>query len=119
MELKIYTDETMTEIREVKTCSRIKIPYRVGQYVINLISNMDLKDNDKVLHAVLDSEKQITAVVQATFGLKDEDLEYVDLMELGDVAKEIVGYVVQKMADMGIRIEGVAENFLTATAATI
>ena len=119
MELKIYTDASMTEVREIKRCARIKIPYRVAQYVVKIISDMDMKDNDKILRTVLESEKQLTAIVQATFGLQDEDLEHVDFMELGDVAKEIITFVVQKMADMGIRIDGPAENFLSATAATI
>ena len=119
MELKIYTDDTFTEVREIKKCDKIKIPYRVAQHVVKLITGMDLKDNDKILHAILDSEEQVTAVVRATFGLRDEDLEFVDFMALGEVAKEIISYVVQKMADMGIRIAGPAENFLTATAATI
>ena len=110
MKLKIYTDETFTEVREERTAERMRIPYRVGQYVVNVISTMDLKDDQEVLHRVLDSEEQITSVVRATFGLKDEDLDGVDMMELADLAKEIIGFVVNKMAELGLGGEDTDPN---------
>lgn len=113
LKLKVYTDDTYTEVREVREAERIRIPYRVAQYVVNLIPTLDLRDGESILHHVLSSEEEITKVVRATFGLKEDDLEYIDTMELTDVAREITGFVMQKLADMGIRLGGNSENFQT------
>lgn len=104
MKLTIFADESFTEVREVRERDRMKIPYRVGEYVVAAISEVDLNNDEQIIKKVLDSAEQITAVVRATFGLTDEDLDHVDMMELADLGREIIGYVVQKMADMGVRI---------------
>ena len=102
MKLKIYTDASFCDVREVREVPRLKIPYRVGQYVVKMIQDLDLTDVDKIFHAVLDAEEQLTMVVRATFGLTDEDLDCIDVMELADTAKEIVGFVMGKMSELGI-----------------
>ena len=110
MKLTIYTDETFTDVREVKECERIKIPYRVGQYVVQLIPKLDLNDDQKVLDQVLQSEEHITSIVRATFGLKEEDLDYIDLLELTDAAKQIIEYVAGKRAELGVSVGGSDPN---------
>lgn len=102
MKLTIYTDPSFREVREVREVPRIRVPYRVGQHVVKLIQDLDLTDNVAILRKALGTEEQITAVVCATFGLADEDLDCVDAMELADTAKEIVAYVVDKMAELGV-----------------
>lgn len=114
MRITIYQDDTYTDIRETRECDRIKVPFRVGQYVINTLSKLDYKDEQKVLSAILESEEQITKVVKATFGLTDDDLETVDVMELGDVAKEIINFVLSKVAEMGVDFD--PNSLLRATA---
>lgn len=108
MKLTIYTDESMSAVREVREVARMKIPYRTGQHVINMLENLDLENmsGEAVLGMVLKNEYHLTRVVRATFGLAEEDLECVDVVELGDLAREIVSYVVQKMADLGISLGG-------------
>lgn len=113
MKLTIYTDPSFREVREVREVPRIRIPYRVGQHVVNLIANADLTDDQQILRAALGSEAQITAVVCATFGLTDEDLDHVDTMELADTAQEIIDYVVNKMAEMGVSLGGNDPNAQT------
>lgn len=113
MRITIYQDDTYTEIRETRECERIKIPYRVGQYVVNIMSKIDYTDEKKIIGAVLDSEEQITKIVKATFGLTDDDLETVDMMELGDVTKDIINFVLAKIAEMGIDVD---PNSLTRAA---
>lgn len=117
MKLNIYTDETFTEVREVREVERMRIPYRVGQHVVKIIQTVDLKDDQAVLHKVLESEEQVTAVVRATFGLTDEDLAGVDMMELADLAREIIGFVVNKMAELGVGAEDSSPNGQTLAAA--
>jgi hypothetical protein len=104
MKLNIYTDASFCEVREVREVPRIKIPYRVGQYVVKMIQDLDLKNKDKVFSTVLGAEDQVTMVVRATFGLTDEDLDCVDLMELADLAKEIFNFVLGKMSELGVGV---------------
>ena len=120
MRLNIYTDESFNEVREIRERDRMKIPYRVGQHVINTLSMLDLNNDQEVLHTLLESEKQITAVVRATFSLTDEELDYVDVMEMADLAKEIVAFVVTKMADLGLGLgtEGADPNAKMPAATT-
>ena len=108
MKLTIYTDESMTDVREVREVPRMKIPYRTATAVLNMLGDLDLEKMNEtaILGMVLKNERHLTAVVRATFGLAEEDLERIDIVELGDLAREIVAYVVQKMADLGIDLGG-------------
>lgn len=110
MELRIYTDETFSEVREVRQRDRIKIPYRVAQYVVKLIPALDLNDDQRVLTQVLESEEYITAIVRATFGLRDEDLDYIDIVDLTDAAQQIIAYVSSKMAELGVSVGAADPN---------
>lgn len=110
MKLTIFTDETFKDVREVRECARMKIPYRTSKEVIKLIQSMDLKDDEKILHTLLDSEEHVTAIVRATFGLDEEDLAYIDAVELADLGREILGFVVKKMADLGMDAEAFLPN---------
>ena len=101
LKLTIYTDDTYTAEREVRTAEKMKIPYRVGQYVIKAVAGLDLNDDKAVLAKLLESEEQITAVVRATFGLTDEDLDHVDLLELSELAGQIIDFVLSKINDLG------------------
>lgn len=105
MRLTIYQDDTYTDVRETREADRLKVPFRVGQYVINTVSGLDLTDDQRIIEAVVNSEEQITKIVKATFGLTDADLETVDAIELGDVAKEIIGFVLGKIAELGVNAD--------------
>ena len=101
MRLTIYQDDTFTDIRETRECDKIKIPYRVGQYVINIMGKIDYTDEKQLVDAVLDSEEQITKIVKATFGLTEDDLETVDLAELYETARQIINFVLSKFTELG------------------
>lgn len=122
MKLTIYTDESMTEVREVREVPRMKIPYRTATAVMNMLGDLDLENMNEmaILGMVLKNEYHLTRVVRATFGLDESDLDFVDVVEMGDLAKDIVAYVVQKMADLGIDLGGDsdpnAQELATATA---
>ncbi len=120
MKLTIYTDGSMTQAREVREVPRMKIPYRTATAVLNMLAGLDLENMNEmaILGMVLNNEKHITAVVRATFGLAEEDLEYIDVVEMGDLAKEIVAYVVQKMADLGVSLGDNDPNAKTLAQAT-
>lgn len=105
MRITIYQDDSFTEIRETREADRLKVPFRVGQYVINVMSKIDYKDEEQIIGAIMDSEEQITKIVKATFGLTDADLETVDVVELGEVAKEIINFVLAKIAELGVNVD--------------
>lgn len=104
MKLKIYTDESLTEVREEREVPRMKIPYRTADAVLDMLADLDLENmnNTAVLGMVLKNKHHLTAVVRATFGLTEDDLALVDIMELGDLAKEIIRFVLEKMAELGV-----------------
>ena len=102
LKLNSYTDETYTEVRETRERERVKIPYSVTKYVLGALQDLDFNDGDKVLRRVLASEEQLTLVVRATFGLTVEDLDFVDTLEMADTATQIINFVIDKMAELGI-----------------
>lgn len=108
MKLTIYTDESMTAVREVREVPRMKIPYRTGDAVTDMLADLDLDKMSEtaIFGMVLKNKHHITAVVRATFGLSEEDLAYIDLMELGDVAKEIIAHVIGELAKLGVSFGG-------------
>ena len=103
MKLKIYTDNTLSEVKEVRDVPRIKVPYRTAEAVMDMLDELgDLKNINgfNALTVALKNRRHLTVVVRATFGLTDEELECVDMMELGDVANEITGYVMSKIESL-------------------
>lgn len=112
MKLKIYTDEKLITVREEREVPRMKIPYRTADAVLDMLADLDMENMNEmaVLGMVLQNKKHITAIVQATFALPDEDLGCIDLMELGDLAKEIIAFVFEKMAELGVDVGGTDPN---------
>lgn len=104
MKLKIYTDESLSQVREEREVPRMKIPYRTADAVLDMLSDLDLENLDeyKVLNMVLKNKNHLTTIVRATFGLSEDDLACIDLLELSDLAKEIMRFVVEKMAELGV-----------------
>jgi len=104
MKLKIYTDESLTQVREEREVPRMKVPYRTADAVLDMLSDLDFENLDeyKVLKMVLKNKKHLTTVVRATFGLSEDELACIDLLELGDLAREIIRFVVEKMAELGV-----------------
>lgn len=108
MKLKIYTDESLTQVREEREVPRMKVPYRTADAVLDMLSDLDFENLDeyKVINLVLKNKKHLTTVVRATFGLTEDDLACIDLLELGDLAREIIRFVVEKMAELGVGESG-------------
>lgn len=104
MKLKIYTDESLSQVREEREVPRMKVPYRTADAVLDMLSDLDFENLDeyKVINLVLKNKKHLTTVVRATFGLSEDDLACIDLLELGDLAREIIRFVVEKMAELGV-----------------
>lgn len=110
MKLTIYENELFNSVREVREVPRMKIPFRTAEAVAVQLSELDLTDEMEMVRVVLKNVKHITAVVQATFALPDEDLPLIDVMELGELAKEIIQYVIGKMTELGDGVEDDGPN---------
>lgn len=104
MKLNIYTDDTFREVREVKEAERMKIPFRVARHVARLLPTLSSYDKKEIPFIICENEDQVAAIIQATFGLSEEDLDHVETLELGDLAKEIIQYVIEKMNELGVRL---------------
>lgn len=103
MKLKIYTDESLAQVREEREVPRMKIPYRTADAVLEMLGDLDFDNLDeyKVLKLMLKNKNHLNTIVRATFGLSEDDLACVDVMDLGDLARDIISYVVEKMAALG------------------
>jgi hypothetical protein len=103
LELKIYKDEFLTEVQETRKVEGMKIPYRTADAVTDMLADLDLDKMSEmaVFGMVLKNKHHITTVVRATFGLSDDELARVDIMEMYGLAKQIVQYVMGQMATLG------------------
>ena len=103
LELKIYKDEYLAEVQEIRKVEGMRIPYRTADAVTDMLAELDFENIDeyKVVNLVLKNKHHITTVVRATFGLSEDELARVDIMEMYDLAKQAVQYVMGQLATLG------------------
>ena len=102
LKLNIYADEYLTTVQETRTVQAMKIPYRTADAVLDMLADMDFANVDeyKIINVVLKNKHHVTTIVRATFGLSEDELGRINIMELYDLAKEIVQYVLGQMATL-------------------
>lgn len=117
LELKIYKDEYLAEVQEVRKVDGMRIPYRTADAVTDMLAELDFANVDgyKVLELLLKNKRHITTVVRATFGLTEDELARVDIMDMYSLAKEAVQYVMGQMAELGGESDPNAKTLATAT----
>lgn len=98
--LNIYTDDTLTELKRVAEADRLKIPYRVALTVAQSLDDLNLDDEKEVLNLISGNVDKVDKVLKATFGVTDTELECVDLMEMGSIAKEIYSWAIGKFTEI-------------------
>lgn len=97
MVLKIYTDDTLTEVKRVAEADRLKIPYRVALTVAESLDQLNLNSQDDVFKALTGNLDKVDKIIKATFGVTDSELECVDVAELGAVAGEVYKWAIGKI----------------------
>ncbi len=97
MKITIYTDDTLKEVKRVVEADQLKIPYRVAMYIGQSLDDIEAKTTDELFKFILNSLDKIDKIVKATFGVKDDELECVDIAELGSVALELYKWAINKM----------------------
>lgn len=95
--LKIYTDDTLREVKRVAEADRLKIPYRVAMYIGQSLDTVSLKNEDDILKFVTGNLDKVDKIIKATFGVTDTELECVDVSELGAVASEVYKWGIEKL----------------------
>lgn len=110
--LNVYTDDTLTEIKRTVETDRLKIPYRVALYVAQSLDETALKDEDKIFNYIIGNLDKIDKIIKATFGLSENEMECIDLMELGSVGTEIYKWAIEKFKSL----KGENEKNVVATA---
>ena len=95
--LKIYTDETLTEVKRVAEADRLKIPYRVAMYIAQSLDKLDVKNDNDLLNFIGGNIDKLDKIIKATFGVTDSELDCVDAGELGAVGKELYTWGIDKL----------------------
>ena len=98
--LKVYTDETLTEVKRVAEADKVKIPYRVAINIISSLDGMDIESDKDLLGFVCKSADKLDKIVKATFGLSELELDCVDGGELVEVAKELYTWAMDKVKEI-------------------
>lgn len=98
--LKIYTDDTLTEVKRTIEADRLKIPYRVAMYVVNSMDSIDINSESDLLKVITGNTTQVDKIIKATFGVTDSELECVDVADLVGVGVEIYKWAVAKFSEL-------------------
>lgn len=117
LELKIYKDEYLSEVQEIRKVDGMRIPYRTADAVTDMLAELDFENVDgyKVINMVLKNKHHITTVVRATFGLSEDELARVNIMDMYALVKEIVKYVMDQMAALNGDADPNGQTLATAT----
>lgn len=95
--LKIYTDDTLTEVKRVAEADRLKIPYRVAIYIGQSLDKLDVKNENDLLNLVGGNIEYLDKIIKATFGVSELELDCIDAGELGAVGMEIYKWGIEKL----------------------
>lgn len=99
--LNVYANEEFSQIKRVCEADRVRIPYRVGFYVAQMLDTVDdITDEKQILKIVTSSTDQITKVIKATFKVTETELDYVDIGEMYDMAMELYRYAIEKFQSL-------------------
>ena len=100
LSLKIYTDETLTTVEKVASVDQLKIPYRAAMLIIGSMKNANLNNQDDLFTVFLDCVDELEPIIKATFGITDDELNRINVTELGAVAMELYKWGIDKVKNM-------------------
>lgn len=98
--LKVYTDETLTEVKRVAEADKVKIPYRVAMYIISSLESVDIKNNEDLIKFVGCSADKLDKVVKATFRVSEQELDCVDAADLIPVGVDLYKWALEKISEL-------------------
>lgn len=101
LKLNVYKDDNFTEVKKTYEKDSLRIPYKVAMHVAKMLDQVsDFTDEKQVLKIIASSGEYLTKIIKATFGVSESELEYVDILEMYDVAMEIYQYVLGKFKSL-------------------
>ena len=95
--LNIYTDDSLVEIAKTVEADKLRIPYRVITYVSQSLESVDIENEVDIFNFIVSNVDKLDKIIKATFKITDSELEYIDVMELKDVAIEIYKWALDKI----------------------
>lgn len=100
LKLNVYKDDTLAEVKRTVEADRLKIPYRVAVTVVEMLDDIDLDNRNQTVHFVAGNIDKVEKIIKATFGITDSEIECIDIIEMKDLAKEIVSWVMDKYSEL-------------------
>lgn len=100
--LPIYTDDTFKTVKEVRECDELTIPFRVGEYFMDLLAVLDFNNDIEVLLAAAKSKDQIKKIIRASFGMTEDEFDFVKLNDLKAVAQPIIKFIYDKIKELNL-----------------
>lgn len=97
LKLTIYTDDTLAVVKKTVEANKLKIPYRVAMYIGQSLDTINLKSEDDIFKFIVNSLDKVDKIILATFGLTNEELECIDVSELGAVGVELYKWGIEKL----------------------
>lgn len=100
LQLKVYTDDTLTEVKRVAEADELKIPYRVTGYLMQSMENLSLDDKEGVFNYIVGNVDKLDKIIKATFGVSELELDCINTADLVAVAMEIYQWGISKIKSM-------------------
>lgn len=108
LKLKVYTDDTLSEVKRTVEADGIKIPYRVAIYVIQSLDTVSLDDSDDLLKFITGNVDKLDKIVKATFKVTENEMECIDASELIATLQELYKWAISKVNN----IKGAEKNVI-------
>ncbi len=96
LSLTIYANEEFTEVKRIVETDELKIPYKVTKYIAEVLQNVNTADTDALYNIVINSMDKVEKIIKATFGVSNTELEYIDTMEIVDMAMKLIKWAKSK-----------------------
>lgn len=100
LQLKVYTDDTLTEVKRVAEADELKIPYRVTGYLMQSMENLSLDDKEGLFNYIVSNADKLDKIIKATFGVSELELDCINTADLVAVAMEIYQWGISKIQSM-------------------
>lgn len=98
LQLTVYTDDDLSEVKEVVEADELKIPYRVAGYLLQSMENLSFDDKEGMFNFVAGNTEILDKVIKATFRVTDNELACINATELISVGREIAKWVMDRVS---------------------
>lgn len=100
LQLTVYTNDTLVDVKRVVEADRLKIPYRVTGYLMKSMENLSLDDKEGLFNFITGNTEALDKIIKATFGVTDNELDCIDTAELVSVGMEIYQWGIEKIKNL-------------------